>query len=51
MIPEEIPRDLQNGMGLEESLIKHKTNLKVLFKKKPSPFEGMSQYIERRGKH
>lgn len=51
MIPEEITRDLQNGMGLEECLIKHETNLKVLFKKKPSPFEGMSQYIERRGKH
>jgi len=31
MIPAEITEDLKNGMGLEECLIKHQTNLRTLF--------------------
>ena len=31
MIPKKITEDLRNGMGLEECLIKHETNLKTLF--------------------
>ena len=32
MIPREITEDLRAGMGLEECLIKHGTNLSILFK-------------------
>lgn len=32
MIPIEITEDLRNGMGLEECLVKHGTNLSILFK-------------------
>ena len=35
MIPKAITRDLQLGMGLEECLIKHNTNLKELFESNP----------------
>lgn len=31
MIPEEITNDLRKGKGLEETLIDHNTNLKILF--------------------
>ena len=31
MIPKAITIDLRNGMGLEETLVKHKTNLQELF--------------------
>jgi len=52
MIPEAITRDLQNGMGLDECLKKHNTNLKILFnaddiKSRDPDFS----YIEKRGQN
>lgn len=43
MIPYAITEDLRNGMGLEECLIKHETNLKTLF------CDPELKYIEKRG--
>lgn len=37
MIPKEITCDLKNGLSLEETLIKHHTNLKELFSVDYSP--------------
>ena len=54
MIPFGITEDLRNGMGLEECLIKHETNLKTLFDKEyPDSINSSSEtkYIEKRGKH
>lgn len=51
MIPKEITQELQSGMGLEECLIKHNTNLKKLFEMESNPFEEVMQYIEKRGKN
>lgn len=54
MIPIEITEDLRAGMGLEECLIKHNTNLKTLFcKEYPDIVTSSSEtkYIEKRGKH
>ena len=31
MIPKQITADLRNGLSLEETLVKHQTNLKTLF--------------------
>jgi len=53
MIPPEITRDLQNGMGLEECLIKHNTNLKTLMTN-PYTFtkelNDETKYIEKSGR-
>ena len=52
MIPQEITEDLRNGMGLEECLIKHETNLKTLFDKEyPDEIrcDPKCKYIEKRG--
>ncbi len=39
MIPKEITNDLKNGLTLEDTLIKHGTNLHILFSgKKPNPY-------------
>ena len=38
-IPRKITRDLENGLSLEETLIKHNTNLKALFEGKSSENE------------
>ena len=51
MIPKEITRDLQSGMSLEETLIKHNTNLKILFQKEKEGFYEVMKYIEKRGNH
>lgn len=54
MIPIEITEDLRAGMGLEECLIKHNTNLKTLFfKEYPDIVTSSSEtkYIEKRGKN
>lgn len=52
MIPKSITEDLRNGMGLEECLIKHETNLKTLFDKNHA--DGLKRdpkwkYITKRG--
>lgn len=52
MIPQAITEDLRNGMGLEECLIKHETNLKTLFSKEyPDEIrcDPKWKYIEKRG--
>lgn len=52
MIPIEITEDLRNGMGLEECLIKHNTNLKTLLHKEyPNMVKSANErkYIEKRG--
>lgn len=53
MIPKAITIDLRNGMGLEECLIKHNTNLKTLFNNTPSLIASTRtdehQYIQKRG--
>ena len=52
MIPLGITEDLRNGMGLEECLIKHETNLKTLFDKDyPDELkcDHKWKYIEKRG--
>ena len=50
-IPQAITIDLQNGMGLEECLIKHGTNLKTLFSNVSSGYPKVSNeetmYIEK----
>lgn len=54
MIPIEITEDLRAGMGLEECLIKHNTNLKTLLHREyPDSINSSSEtkYIEKRGKH
>lgn len=54
MIPFAITEDLRNGMGLEECLIKHNTNLKTLLHREyPDSINSSSEtkYIEKRGKH
>lgn len=53
MIPKAITDDLRNGMGLDECLIKHKTNLKILFTKEyPEEIRCSPEwrYIEKRGR-
>ena len=51
-IPQAITIDLQNGMGLEECLIKHGTNLKTLFSSGyPKVFNEKTMYIEKRGRN
>ena len=45
MIPEEITEDLKKGMGLDECLKKHNTNLKDLFSDEYVP---INAYIEKR---
>lgn len=53
MIPKEITEDLRNGMGLEECLIKHNTNLKSLFESTYSlerTHVEETKYIEYKGK-
>lgn len=54
-IPRAITIDLQNGMGLEECLIKHGTNLKTLFSNGYSGYPKVSneetRYIEKRGRN
>lgn len=54
-IPQAITIDLQNGMGLEECLIKHGTNLKTLFSNGYSGYPKVSnektKYIEKRGRN
>ena len=53
MIPKEITEDLKKGMGLEECLIKHNTNLKTLFNREyPEEirFDPEWRYIEKRGR-
>lgn len=53
MIPQEIIDDLRNGMGLEECLIKHNTNLKSLFESTYSlerTHVEETKYIEYKGK-
>lgn len=54
-IPRAITIDLQNGMGLEECLIKHGTNLKTLFSNGYSGYPKVSneetKYIEKRGRN
>ena len=52
MIPKAITEDLRNGMGLEECLIKHETNLKTLFNREyydDNRFNPENKYIEKRG--
>lgn len=52
MIPQKIIDDLKNGMGLEECLIKHNTNLKTLFKKEYRSnvnSNSETKYIEHKG--
>jgi len=52
MIPLEITEDLRNGMGLEECLIKHETNLKTLFQREyPEEIrcDPELKYLEKRG--
>ena len=51
MIPKAITEDLQNGMGLEECLIKHETNLQTLFSKEliPRDYSEETRYIEKKG--
>lgn len=54
MIPKSITEDLRNGMGLEECLIKHETNLKTLFDKNRADTlkcDPKWQYIEKRGRN
>ncbi len=52
MIPIEITEDLRNGMGLEECLIKHNTNLKsLLYRPYYDKYSTESKYIERRGQN
>lgn len=54
MIPEGITRDLRNGMGLEECLIKHNTNLKTLLHRSyPEQVNSDSEHkhIEQRGEN
>ena len=50
MIPKEITEDLRSGMGLEECLIKHNTNLKSLLSKSSlgRQHDEENKYIERR---
>ncbi|WP_296852621.1 hypothetical protein [uncultured Methanobrevibacter sp.] len=56
-IPRAITIDLQNGMGLEECLIKHGTNLKTLFSNVSSGYPKAkvsneeTRYIEKRGRN
>lgn len=53
MIPQAITEDLRNGMGLEECLIKHETNLKILFTREypeEISFDPEWRYIEKRGR-
>lgn len=51
-ISQAITIDLQNGMGLEECLIKHGTNLKILFSSGyPKVFNKETMYIEKRGRN
>ena len=52
-IPRAITLDLQNGMGLEECLIKHGTNLKTLFQSEypKRVFNEETMYIEKRGRN
>ena len=52
MIPYAITEDLRYGMGLEECLIKHETNLKTLFDREyPDEIrcDPELKYIEKRG--
>lgn len=54
MIPFAITEDLRAGMGLEECLIKHKTNLKTLFDREyPDVIrcDPKLKYIEKRSKN
>lgn len=51
MIPSEITEDLRKGMSLEDCLIKHNTNLQILFETNLETHQTNShKYIENRGK-
>lgn len=51
MIPLEITEDLRKGMSIEDCLIKHNTNLKILFDNESNKsHENDMRYIEKRGK-